>query len=123
MGSCASISGIDDSVVGAVGASKPIALATAGTFALGAPTVVAGKGLNTDSKVSSQVAHDFIRATVVGPSRSRSAVRMVEKDPKRFDWKSEKSIYKGKGFSVSHNKKIQDSFDSVKVIAIFWVLH
>jgi hypothetical protein len=110
MGSCASLSVIDSSVVGEVGASKPIAVASAGTFALGAPTMVAGNGLDTDSKVSSQVAQDFARATVAGPTRTRSVVRMVGKDPL---WVSERSLNKGKEFPVSRKQQARESMDTV----------
>ncbi len=115
MGSCASISGIFGSVVGTVGASETISIASAGTFALGASTIVAGKGEESEkSKLSSQVANDFIRATVARPSRSRSVVR-IEKD--RFDGISQKSLNKGKEFPVSH-KQLRDSMDTVFYVSV-----
>jgi len=111
MGSCASVSGFVGGVVGTVGASETIAIASACTFALGASTMAAGKGEESeDSKLTSQVAHDFMRATVAGPSHSRSVVRILEKD--RADGISQTSLCKGKEFPVSH-KQLRDSMDTV----------
>ncbi len=118
MGSCASISGVVGGVVGTVGASETIAIATAGTFALGASTMVAGKGEESEnSKVSSQVAHDFIRATVAGPSHNRSNARILEKD--RFDVRSQKPLHKGKEFPISH-KQLHDSVDTVCIVVFLF---
>ncbi len=134
MGSCASINGIDDGMAGTIGSSKPIAVAAAGTLVVGAPTVMAGKGLNTDAKLTTEFAHDIIRATVAGPSRSRSAVRMVEKDPGRSNRISEQALYKGTDFSISHkklrdskdfsvsHKQLHDSMEAVVVSVFFFVM-
>eukprot|EP00291_Cryptomonas_curvata_P023998 CAMPEP_0172163320 /NCGR_PEP_ID=MMETSP1050-20130122/7207_1 /TAXON_ID=233186 /ORGANISM="Cryptomonas curvata, Strain CCAP979/52" /LENGTH=225 /DNA_ID=CAMNT_0012833499 /DNA_START=114 /DNA_END=793 /DNA_ORIENTATION=- len=73
--------------------------------------MAAGKGEESeDSKLTSQVAHDFMRATVAGPSHSRSVVRILEKD--RADGISQTSLCKGKEFPVSH-KQLRDSMDTV----------
>ena len=112
MGSCASISGIVGSVVGTFGAGETTAMGGAGTLALGATTMVAGKGEEANSKISSKAAQDLIRATVAGPSRKKSAKR-VEKD--RFDWVTQKSLRNEKEFLDPNKQQNRDSIDKVSI--------
>jgi hypothetical protein len=113
MGSCVSIGGIESSVIGGVGASETIAIAGAGTFALGASTIVAGKGQDVDSKISSQFAHDFIRATVVGATRNRSVRSMTGKDPCQLNGMSRKSWQIDKKLPVSSKQQLRESVEKV----------